>query len=216
MRTPTKYRRRWRMRLGEWILYHQREIVMTRCRWMGVRAMKNPLDAWIYQEIIHETRPEVIVELGSAHGGSALFLAHMLELARLDGRVVTVDARPERFEARHDRIVQLVGLTREALPEVQSLCEDKRTMVIHDASHKAGDVLADLRDYAPLVSPGCYFIVEDGVGDTIPRRKGGAEAGPLQATETFLREATEFEVDEERERYLLTYNPRGFLRRLHA
>ena len=43
---------------------------------MGVPAAKNPLDAWVYQEIVYETRPEAIVELGSAYGGGTLFLAH--------------------------------------------------------------------------------------------------------------------------------------------
>ena len=57
---------------------------------MGVRAIKNPFDCWIYQEIITEIRPDVIVEIGSAAGGSTLYLAHLLDLLG-HGSVVSID-----------------------------------------------------------------------------------------------------------------------------
>src|SRR5438094_9090153 len=41
-------------------------------QWMGVPALKCPFDTWIYQEIIHRTRPDVIIETGTRYGGSAL------------------------------------------------------------------------------------------------------------------------------------------------
>jgi cephalosporin hydroxylase len=59
---------------------------------MGVRANKCPLDRWIYQEILFANRPELIVEIGTALGGSALFMAHMLDIIG-SGRVVTVDIK---------------------------------------------------------------------------------------------------------------------------
>jgi cephalosporin hydroxylase len=39
--------------------------------WLGTPAQKWPLDLWIYQEILVETRPGLIVETGTAAGGSA-------------------------------------------------------------------------------------------------------------------------------------------------
>lgn len=44
-------------------------------KWLGVPAMKYPADAWTCQEIIFETRPDLIIETGTHRGGSALFLA---------------------------------------------------------------------------------------------------------------------------------------------
>jgi cephalosporin hydroxylase len=41
-------------------------------KWMGRQAQKPPLDAWIFQEIIFDTKPNVIVEIGNYAGG-ALF-----------------------------------------------------------------------------------------------------------------------------------------------
>src|SRR5262245_48321853 len=69
---PGAYRRRLRMTLRDWLLYHQRNVLFEQSSWMGVPALKNPLDAWVYQEIVHRVRPETIIEIGSASGGSTL------------------------------------------------------------------------------------------------------------------------------------------------
>lgn len=208
----------YRMRLGEWMLYHQREIVMERCFWMGKRAMKNPLDAWIYQEIVHETRPEAIFELGAAFGGSTLYLANLLDLLG-EGIVVSIDHSRAAYDVEHPRIHAVTGDTRspEVIEQVSSLCAGRRTMGIHDASHDADVVIQDLRNYSPLISPGCYFVVEDGIADLIPPHKGGAAGpGPLSAVRSFVSENADFEIDQARERYLITYNPSGYLRRKEA
>ncbi|MFL5913843.1 MAG: CmcI family methyltransferase [Gaiellaceae bacterium] len=210
-RTPRAYRRRYRMRGREWMLRLYDELTERESRWMGVRSLKNPLDAWVYQEILFEVRPEVVVELGSAFGGSTLFLCHMLDLVGLDAQVVSVDVAHSELAAEHPRIAKVSGNTRDpaVVARVRELCEGKRVLVIHDADHAADVVIEDLRDYGPLVAPGSYLIVEDGVRDFL----GGLD-GPFAAVEQFLSESRDFEVDESRERYLFTYNPRGFLRRV--
>ena len=210
------YHRRWRMTLREWLLRHQREIVFTQSRWMGVLAWKNPFDAWIYQEILHDVRPQLIVEIGSAHGGSTLYLAHLLDLIG-DGEIVSVDVDHSRFEVRHPRISTVTGNSSapDVVDRVRERAGGKRVLVIHDADHRKRQVLLDLEAYAPLVTPGSYLIVEDGILDLFDRGDsiGTGEPGPLAAVEEFLPAHPEFEVDESRERYLLTYNPRGFLKR---
>jgi cephalosporin hydroxylase len=42
---------------------------------LGVPTWKLPLDLWVCQELVWELRPGLIVETGTAHGGSALYLA---------------------------------------------------------------------------------------------------------------------------------------------
>jgi cephalosporin hydroxylase len=88
--------------------------------------------------------------------------------------------------------------------------------VIHDASHAKEHVLNSLETYSSLVSIGSYFIVEDTIQDVFEPGDGlgGFGEGPLRAIEEFLEKNPPFVVDEERERYLLTYNPKGFLKRL--
>ncbi len=204
--------------LSRWMTHHQEKIVFEQVRWMGVQTLKNPLDCWIYQEILHELRPDVLVELGSFYGGSTMYFSHIFDLLGA-GTVVSVDFDRSRYQAKHPRIVELTGSTADPgiIAEVKKLCAGKKVMIIHDADHTAAAVLRDLRAYADLVSVGSYFIVEDGVVDVFDHRRsvlGWEQPGPLVASRQFVAEDERFEVDQQRERYLITYNPRGFLRRV--
>lgn len=70
----------------------------SKTHWMGVRTLKCPLDLWIYQELLHELRPDWIIETGTNQGGSAHFLGSMCELLG-HGRVVTIDIEAQRSES---------------------------------------------------------------------------------------------------------------------
>ncbi len=41
--------------------------------WMGHQTLKCPLDLWVYQEILWEIRPGLVIECGTATGGTTLF-----------------------------------------------------------------------------------------------------------------------------------------------
>ena len=49
-------------------LYHNNHI--GKVKWFGYNVTKSPIDCWVYQEIIHETQPDVIIECGTGEGGS--------------------------------------------------------------------------------------------------------------------------------------------------
>ena len=89
-------------------------------------------------------------------------------------------------------------------------------MFVHDGDHRAPAVLRDLRAYSDLVPIGGYIIVEDGNQDVFKFGDGiGSDVpGPLAASREFLRENGCFEVDPSRERYIVTWNPEGFLKRV--
>ena len=72
-----------------------RKNLVFRNRWLGVRSLQNPLDVWITQEIIHEVKPDFIVEAGTFEGGSAPLWAMILEQVNPDGRVITLLRMPE-------------------------------------------------------------------------------------------------------------------------
>lgn len=211
------YRRLFKMRLSQWLIYHQKNIVFDKCYWMGVCALKNPLDAWIYQEIIYDVQPDVIVEIGSAHGGSTLYFAHLLDLLGT-GNVISIDINRDTFNVKHDRIIVITGdsSSPEVVEKVSELCHDKSVLVMHDGDHSREQVLKDLQNYSKFVSLNSYLIVEDGITDLFKPGDGIGRLyeGPLLAVEQFLSENSDFVVDKERERYILTYNPRGFLKRI--
>ncbi len=188
--------------------------VWSRTWWLGSQAVKNPLDLWVFQEILVETRPDVIVETGTYRGGSAFHLASLCDLLGA-GEVISIDVEPVRDDyPRHPRIVYLGGRSSTdpaVVAEVRARAEGRRAMVILDSDHSQAHVEAELEAYAPLVAPGCYVIVED---TNIGKVKRELMPGPAQAVEAFLAQTSAFEVDREREKFLITFNPGGYLRRV--
>jgi cephalosporin hydroxylase len=182
--------------------------------WLGHRVLKYPGDLLVYQEILVETRPDLVIETGTFNGGSALFLATIMD-AIDHGRVVTVDVEAKPGRPEHPRIEYLTASS--TAPEtVASMTERAEAasgvMVILDSDHTREHVVDELERYAPLVTPGGYLIVEDTNinGHPVVEDFG---PGPMEAVEEFLPRHPEFERDATREKLLMTFNPGGFLRR---
>lgn len=183
---------------------------------MGVHAIKNPLDLWIYQELIYETKPDYIIETGTNLGGSALFLANLCDLID-HGEVISIDLNELRDDyPAHERITYIGGLSsvdpavRACLPaQGQSKC-----MVILDSDHAQKHVAAELDFYAPYVSSGCYLIVEDTSVNGHPLLPEHGP-GPWEAVEDFMFSdlGQEFQIDVRCHKFLFTLHPNGFLRR---
>jgi cephalosporin hydroxylase len=97
--------------------------------------------------------------------------------------------------------------------EVKKLTADARNvLIIEDSSHEYENTLNVLNTYAPLIPLGGYFIVEDGIcyhGLDI-----GPKPGPYEAIETFVSKNKNFEIDIAKESFILTWNPKGFLKRI--
>jgi len=207
----------------DWLLYHYyfvhqgykyggEDLQQT---WLGTPIVKLPLDCWVYQEIIYDTKPDVLVELGVAFGGSGRFFADIMELMG-HGIVLGVDIDISRAAGvTHPRIERIEGssIDKEVVAEVYRRCEGKRVMVFADSDHRYAHVLGELGAYSALVSPGCYFIVEDTLADVLDLMPVPV-GGPLQAVREFLAENGDFELDAQvAEKYLMTQSPYGFLRR---
>jgi cephalosporin hydroxylase len=183
-------------------------------RFLGVPIRKNPFDLWIYQELIAEIRPDLVIESGTRFGGSAYYFARLLDLLGT-GRVVTIDTDGETTRPEHPRITYLTGssTSEQVLADVRkAAAASERVLVSLDADHSASHVLDELHAYSPLVTPGSYIVVEDTNvnGHPVDPTFG---PGPMEAVESFLAETTEFEVDQRCERFLFTFNPKGYLRR---
>jgi cephalosporin hydroxylase len=182
---------------------------------LGVPTWKVPLDLWVYQELLYELRPDLIVETGTAHGGSALYLATLCEA--LDrGEVVSVDIGHWPDRPAHRRLTYLTASSTD--PRVVAQVAERaavaeRVLVVLDSDHRRDHVLAELRAYAPLVTPGSYLVVEDTNVNGHPVYEAFGP-GPGEAVQDFLKERDDFEVDRSREKLFLTFNPGGWLRRL--
>jgi cephalosporin hydroxylase len=192
---------------------HRRGGTWIATSWLGVAAWKCPLDLWVYQELIHEIRPDLIVETGTAFGGSALYLASICDLVG-QGEVVTIDVSEFPSRPRHGRITYLLGSSTApaVVAQVAAMAEGKRALVILDSDHRKEHVLEELKAYSPLVGRGSYIVVEDTNVNGHPILPDFGP-GPMEAVSEFLRHNSEFEVDAAREKFFMTFNPRGFLRR---
>jgi len=171
------------------------------------------MDLWLYQQLIYQVKPQVIVELGTFCGGSAYYLADMLELIHghdSNAVVVTVDIQAPESPPQHDRIHYLTGSTVDAgiVKKVKAICKANPgpVMVLADSDHTAKHVREELEQYHDLVTLGSYFIVEDTVTEY--------PDGPMDAVNDFLPTHTNFRADLECHQYILSFNYCGFLQRI--
>jgi cephalosporin hydroxylase len=182
--------------------------------WMNVPCLKCPLDLWIYQEIIVEQKPDLIIETGTHKGGSALYLAHLLDLIG-QGEIVTIDILGDPARPVHPRISYVQGSSADEALIQQILSEHPQSnrLVILDSDHSKTHVLAELQLLAPLVPIGGYVIVEDTNINGHPTFPTFGE-GPYEAVQEFLSHHPNFIIDESREKFLMTFNPQGYLKRM--
>jgi cephalosporin hydroxylase len=194
--------------------------------WLGIPIIQYPGDVLMMQELIWKLRPEVIVETGFAHGGSAIFYASMLELLGR-GKVISVDIEIRQYNRvavqshpLSHRIETIEGSSVDpaVVAEVKNRIGDgHKVLVTLDSNHSYEHVLKEMELFAPMVSSNSYLVAMDGaqalVAD-IPRGKEEwRDDNPLRAIHEFLERNPEWEVDPYYNRLLVTSNPDGFLRR---
>lgn len=179
-------------------------------RFLGILTLQTPSDVWIILEIMAETKPDLIVEAGTFHGGSAALWAIILRHINPRGRVITIDVEDQR-EARainlpisRRRVEFILGSSTdpEVVEKVHQRAKGKRVMVLLDSLHSKKHVAAELKAYAPLVPVGGYLIVQD------------TPVGPGEAIAEFLAANDNWIADRRRERYPDTNSVNGYLRRI--
>lgn len=218
--------------------------------WLGRPIVQIPQDIYAVQELVWTVRPDLIIETGIAHGGSLILSASMLALldycdAIADGRILDPRAGRRRVIGVDIDIRAHNRAAIEAHPlspliemiEGSSVADDvisavtrragtyERVMVLLDSNHTHDHVLAELRAYAPLVSPGSYCVVWDSGLESLPEgfvtdRPWGKGNNPNTAVHAYLREleagnsTLHFEIEKALEHKLtLTSTLDGFLRR---
>lgn len=176
--------------------------------WLGRPIIQLPEDMVRIQEVIYRLRPDVIVETGVAHGGSLIFYASLFKAMGIDhGRVIgiDIDIRPHNraaIEAHelHGALTLIEGssIDPEVVGKVRSMVPPgEKTLVILDSKHTRDHVLAELRAYADLVSPGSYIVATDGImgwlGENAPRTQPDwSWNNPKEAARAFLLERPDF------------------------
>lgn len=183
--------------------------------WLGIQTLKCPLDLWIYQELVFEEKPDFIIETGTSHGGSALFLACICDIIG-HGNIITIDIEKKENRPQHKRIQYLLGssISEDILKQVTKLIGDyDKVIVILDSDHHKEHVLKELKIYSNFIRKGSHIIVEDTNINGHPVLSDFGP-GPMEAVKEFLSKNDNFTIDITREKFYLTFNPNGFLKRI--
>jgi cephalosporin hydroxylase len=202
-------------------LYHKN--IVFDSHFLGVQSIQFPADNWVMQEIITETKPDVIVETGTAKGGTALFFATILEQLNAGGTVITVDIdehdpKVMEFAPWRERVQFIKGssVSPQVFDQIKSQVNGRKVLVTLDSEHTKEHVLKELELYSTLVPVNSYLVVQDTHlnGHPVPWPRLEKTGGPMEAVKEFLSTNKNFEVDRSREKHLVTQNPSGFLKRV--
>jgi len=188
--------------------------IMNKTSYFGIKTLQSPNDFWVYQEIIYKTKPDVLIEIGNYCGGSTLALAHIFD-AIGHGRIIGLDIDQTKIPelvSSHPRITLIEGDACQSYDQVKALISsEERVLIIEDSSHTYENTLNVLRLCSKFIKPNDYFIVEDSIchhGLSL-----GPSPGPYEAVESFIEEDADFDIDREQESFLITWNPKGYLKR---
>lgn len=209
----------------EWTKAMWNNALWKQVRWMGVPVLQWPTDLVVMQELIVQQRPRIIVETGTYQGGTAIYYASILEMARIDGRVITIDiqCQPDaksnidssvfsnrihpiegdsKSEAVHKELRHLIG-------------EEKNVLICLDSDHSYAHTLGELRAFASYVPIGGYMVLFDTIcrylADTPNGDPAWIQDSPMSAMEEFISGNPNFAVAPEWEKYLVSFAPSGFL-----
>lgn len=181
----------------------------------GIKAIRCPFDYVLYQMILFDIKPDLVIEIGTNIGGGALYIADILENIG-KGIVHTIDIKKESSDLlqNHKRIRLFTeGWEKYDLHQAD---EFKKILVIEDGSHMYEDSLGALKKFAPLVSINSYYIVEDGIINELGMEKE-FHGGPLKAINEYLLTNKNFIIDRRWCDFFgtnATFNVNGYLRRI--
>lgn len=228
---------------AEWFLESLKFNYSYHFKSLGLPIIQYPTDILALQEIIWDTKPDLIIETGIARGGSVVHNASQLALLDyieiIDGakklsdrkrHVVAIDidirennrnALESHSLAPYFTMVEGSSIDADVISRVRDISRNyNKVLVLLDSNHTKEHVQKELDAYADLVSLNSYCIVYDTVIEDLPDiyndRPWFAGNSPMNAVDDFLRENSDrFIVDDMIDAKLqFSVAPRGYLKRV--
>lgn len=181
----------------------------------GIKAIRNPFDYVIYQMIISEIKPDLIIEIGTNAGGGALYMANLMD-SMDHGIIHTIDINEmiDDIPRSHPRIKYFLGGWQAY--DIEQAKYFEKILIIEDSSHMYEDIIKVLHKFEKLVNVGSYFIVEDGIVDALGIQKQ-YNGGPQKAIIEFLNNSNDYIIDRKWCDFFginATFNVNGYLKRV--
>lgn len=194
--------------------------------WMDLPIIQMPEDIVLTQEMLWEIKPDFVIELGIAWGGSLAMYAAFMELAG-KGRAIGIDITIPKHNA--DAIMSCPVSSRISLIEGSSIDPEifkrvasqipsgSKVIMVLDSNHTHDHVYQELNLWSPLVTSGNYIIVSDTIVEHIPTqdhrpRPWGPGNNPGTAALKFLEENSRFTSSNKySDRAIASFNPSGYL-----
>lgn len=184
----------------------------------GLYITKLPCDMFIYPDIIYRAKPEVVVEIGTQRGGSAIFYSDLL--AHFGGKIVTVDINsPEkeillRFKERNITFIKGDINNSETIHNILKYCS-RKCLVIDDGSHNENDIYNAFRSLNHLIPVGGFYIIEDGMTNAIlnavlPDKR---DLQPNRAISLILQNYPSFELFRDYDKYIFSSISMGVIQK---
>lgn len=191
-----------------------RSLPWTGTTWLGHSIRDAPTDLLAYQEAIATVRPDWVVETGTSDAGRTWFLASICDLVG-HGRVLSIDPAPATNRPEHDRIEYLTGAPddRATIEAVRARVGDGRALLVLGSCTDRATTVREFEGYAGLVPIGSYVIVTETIVNGHPVWPAFGP-GPAEGAKQILTANGSFVADPLMEKYSLTFNPGGFLRRV--
>lgn len=194
-------------------------------KYLGINVLKCPLDMWIYQEIVYDIKPDIIIDVGSGDAGCTLFLATILDAmydeSSYKGTIIAIDTENTNHVGilpKHKRIKYVTGssTSEDTITQVRQLIKFPikfPSLIILDSDHHKENVLKELNIYSKFAIKDSYIVVED---TNLNHPNPTDFEGPFEAVQEFLSNSNnskKFVVDKDKEKFWLTFNPGGYLKR---
>jgi cephalosporin hydroxylase len=213
-----------------WLMYSLKYEYSYHFRWLGRPIIQYPQDMIAIQEIIWQTKPDLIIETGVARGGSLIFYASLLELLG-KGQVVGIDVDIKKhnkfFILQHKmkkRIKLIEGSSTDpkTVKTIYQIAKNKkRILLILDSDHTHKHVLKEMNLYSSLVRKDSYMVVFDTLIEDMPRnfyknvikRPWSRGNNPKSAIWEFLQRNDRFVIDKNIDnKLLISAAPDGYLK----
>lgn len=179
----------------------------------GVECLKCPFDYVMYQMIISEVKPDLIIEIGTNQGGSALYMADLMNaIGKGEIHTIDVDDKSNNISKEHNRIKFFHDGWENY--DLKLAAGFEKIIVIEDSSHEYQNTLNVMSTFAPLVTRDSYLIVEDGIANELGMKKR-FQGGPIRAIEEFMLNNPNFILDKKWLNMFgknATFNIKGYLK----